>query len=336
MSELVPNIIALDKGLDLQSPKITAPPGSVLDCLNYEQVDFQGQKRIDGYSRYDGSPLSAVPDFILVDPTTEGYTVNSSYTPYDLAFYSGALLGARVLTYSLGHSDYDVVAVINYTAIPEEATWGNQTNALSAQDHADLLLQVNSVLRSLVEELPGPISGLHWFNDRLYAVVDIESYEPDDTKINTDSNASLFESRSVQQVLEEDAPGPYDFGWRFVHQGWKVLFDSGISLYGNLPAINQNRQGVGIEGPTSIDLNNGAASILTQNVTISNGLPQVNGWKDSTTSNTYALNPAAIQYDDSSYIYADAYIQWDSTTGIVTGDTAILTEYSPTNTIEMS
>ena len=58
----------LDKGLNLQTAKILAPEGSVLDSLNYEQVDFQGQKRIDGYARYDGSALPALDDFIVLDP----------------------------------------------------------------------------------------------------------------------------------------------------------------------------------------------------------------------------------------------------------------------------
>ena len=40
MSDLVPSVLPLDKGLDLQTAKIIAPPGSVLDSLNYEQVDF--------------------------------------------------------------------------------------------------------------------------------------------------------------------------------------------------------------------------------------------------------------------------------------------------------
>ena len=48
MSELVPSVLVLDKGLNLQTAKFIAPPGSVFDTLNYEQVDFQGHKRIDG------------------------------------------------------------------------------------------------------------------------------------------------------------------------------------------------------------------------------------------------------------------------------------------------
>ena len=70
MSRLYPNLMVLDKGLNLQAPKILAPEGSVLDSLNYEQVDFQGQKRIDGYARYDGSVLSAFDDFVVIEDSS--------------------------------------------------------------------------------------------------------------------------------------------------------------------------------------------------------------------------------------------------------------------------
>lgn len=336
MSELVPNILALDKGLDLQSPKLTAPPGSVLDSLNYEQVDFQGQKRIDGYARYDGAPLSALEDFLLVPQLSNKYSTETTEDwPYTLAYYNGKLLGIKLGedTYTTGTMDH--LAVIDYTAVPPSAVFASESGLLTPAQQSATLLALNEQLRSLVSNLPGPISGLHWYGDRLYAVVDIGAYSPADTKINTTGNASLFESRTFQQVIEEDAPGPYDFGWRFVHQGWKVLFSNGVSLFGKLPAINQNRQGIGIEGPTSIDLNNGAAGVVTQNVDI-DGLPaQVNGWKDTSTSTSYSLNPSAIQYLDTSYIYADAFIEWDATTGVVTGDAGTLIEYSPSNTIEI-
>ena len=49
MSELVPSLIELSKGLDLQSPKLTAEAGSLLDALNYEQVDFQGKKELTAF-----------------------------------------------------------------------------------------------------------------------------------------------------------------------------------------------------------------------------------------------------------------------------------------------
>lgn len=340
MSNLIPSIIALDKGLDLQTAKIAAPPGSVLDSLNYEQVDFQGQKRIDGYVRYDGTVLSAQSDFLLVNPATVGYGPASDWNSevgYPVVvYYNDVLLGIATQQYTNKGDTYDFVAVINYNTIPDGAVFASKSDLFTPEAHKELLLDVNSILREMVEELPGPISGLHWFRDRLYAVVDLETYTPEDTKINTSGNASLFESRNVQQVIDEDAPGPYNFGWKFVHQGWKVLFENGTSLYGTLPAVNQNRQGVGIEGPTSIELNNGAASVVTQNVAITNVEDQVSGWKDSNTSTTYTLNPSAIQYDDSAYIYADAYIYWNAEAGVVVGDDGVLEENSPTNKVELT
>src|SRR6476469_2081460 len=70
MSELVPSLVSLDKGLNLQTAKLVAPPGSVLDTLNYEQVDFQGQKRIDGFVRYDGQFGSAFDDYYKITLAT--------------------------------------------------------------------------------------------------------------------------------------------------------------------------------------------------------------------------------------------------------------------------
>lgn len=164
MSELIPNVLVLDKGLDLQSAKIIAPPGTLLDSLNYEQVDFQGQKRIDGYTRYDGSPLSAIDDFYVstdVDITTE------THDPYVIAFYGGKPFGIQVAT--------DRYAIIDFTALPE-GQWGKDAVA-SPEQHYEDLLTYNDYLRERVESLPGAVIGLHWFKDRLYAVADLQSFE---------------------------------------------------------------------------------------------------------------------------------------------------------------
>lgn len=332
MSRLSPSLLVLDKGLDLQTAKIVAPEGSVFDSLNYEQVDFQGQKRIDGYTRYDGSPLSAIDDFYLV----EGATL-VSYSPYSLAFNEDDVLyGVAVGEIITNDVLYNAIAVIDHTALPY-GTWASESG-MDVSEHYDYLLEFNQYLRERVEELPGPISGLHWFRDRLYAVVNIELYTPDDDRIDTAGNASLFESRTVQQVLDEDAPGPYDFGWKFVHQGWLVNFEDGKALYGGLSAKNQNRENVGTEGPTPIDGINGSPLILTQRVSITNGPAQVNGWKSSDTPTTYILDPTDVQSTDSQYAYADAFIQWDGETGAVTApgsDGVGLVEYPANNTVEV-
>lgn len=329
MSNLAPSSLTLDKGLDLQSPKVVAPPGSILDMLNYEQVDFIGQKRIDGYTRYDGSPLSAIDDFYLVDdPNTE------SYSPYTFAFDDDDHLYGVVV----GSASGDVaIAVIDYNYLPT-GRWGKDSGLSPAQHYAKLL-EFNAYLRARVEDLPGPISGLHWFRDRLYAVVDIQEYVPADSRIDVNGKASLFESRSVKQVLAEDGPsGPYDFGWKFVHQGWMVYFEDGIVLYGDLVSKNQNRSGIGVQGPTSITGRSGSPLSLVQKVHITNGLAQVNGWKSSDTPTSFILKPADVEAADAVYAYADAVVEWDGETGVVSTPGNVggsLVELVATNTVEV-
>lgn len=324
MSRLNPSLLVLDKGLDLQSAKLVAPEGTAFDMLNYEHVDFQGQKRIDGYVRYDGSVLSTIDDFYVSDDS--GISVEE-HPPYRIGFYNGKPFGIE-----LEEGRY---AVIDFTSLPP-GTWGKEV-VEDPDTHYNLLLEYNQFLRDKVEGLPGKVIGLHWFEDRLYAVVDIEDYNPDDSRIDTAGVASLFESRSIQQVLEEDGPaGPYDFGWRFVHQGWWVPFSNGMSLYGSLVAKNHNRSGVGVEGPTGISGTDGSPLALIQKVNLTNGPAQVNGWKSTSTRNSYLLNPNDVAAEDSAYTYADAFISWDAETGHIAVETSVLTEYSPTNSTAFS
>ena len=123
--------------------------------------------------------------------------------------------------------------------------------------------------------------------------------------------ASFFESRSEQQVIDEDE-GSLDFGWRFKDLGWKVNYEDGVSLYGSLPSLNQNIQGLGIQGPTSVSGNNGKPTILTQNVDIAGKPAQVSGWKSSQTPTTYDLDIDNITSIDGDTIYADAYLSWNA------------------------
>ncbi len=407
MSELQPSVITLDKGLNLQTAKIVAPPGSVLDTLNYEQVDFQGQKRIDGFARYDGSVLPAIDEFyeIVLTDSYEGAVGN-------LVSVGGELFGVVVAA----NAETINVAVINSNLIPTagqeittvaggfisvpnavvSATAGVEA-ATDYDEHYQRLLTYTAALRARVEELPGSIIGLHWFRDRLYAVADVTTaslsgttpaiypndiltldgsdakvldvYVRDNTRVlflsamnpaawnvegaavtrdgdpmGTVANgyepltaeeeiASFFESRSEAQVLEEDGDGPYDFGWRFVDQGWIVNFDDGLSLYGSLPSLNQNIVGLGIQGPSSTAGENGLPLILNQKVTITDKETQVNGWKSSQSPTTYELEADNLIDVDDDTIYADAYISWNATTGEVVAETATLTEYPATNTV---
>lgn len=368
MSRLHPSLLPLDKGLNLQAPKILAPEGSVLDSLNYEQVDFQGQKRIEGYARYDGSVLSSFDDFILLPSDTE-YTQGSDGRGLSYNATSGKLFGIQLGFY--GETDeWIVFAVLDETALPASYEWGRDV-ITDPQEHYTLVLGYHTYVRNLVEELPGGVIGLHWFRDRLYAVADLRVLQiaddaadilPNDiveldgisstvldiavgtgllyvlvpslvevvdlyvvrtaTSYTVVANragimASFFESRTEAQVIEEDT-GTFDFGWRFNHLGWNVPFIEGSSLYGSLTSLNQNRQGVGIQGPTSIAGNSGKPLVLTQKVNITNLPAQVNGWKTSTSPSVFNLEADALEDVDSYTIYADAYFSWDGITGIVT------------------
>lgn len=430
MSNLTPSILNLDKGLNLQTSKILAPAGSVFDTLNYEQVDFQGHKRIDGYTRYDGSLLPALDEWERVyisgaGAINEGIMVfDSENRLYGIIVGNGFESGFYYFDLAVIDENVDPIAGDTLTLRryidgepPQELDItvenhlpGKETPDMTPDLHYELLLSYTSYLRSRIERLPGAVIGLHWFRDRLHAVADVlaitlegetpiihpndnlyisedtenppvavvlDSYvvggnrivflgttdyeswigtsdeifiddisgpisagfvSPDAVILESSQDiASFFEARTEQQVIDEtEEGGRYDWGWKFIHHGWEVLYSNGNSLYGSLPSLNQNIQGVGVQGPTDTSGNNGRPTVLTQKVQIQGGQAQVNGWKTSTTPDSYNLDPLALADMDNVFIYADAYITWDGATGAVEAPgltTGNLTEYPATNNV---
>ena len=349
MSRLAPGLIELNKGLDLNTAKIAAPEGTLLDSLNYEQVDFQGQKRIDGYVRYDGSKGSFIDDFLR---TTSFSDNNVS----EVVLIKEELLGVVV---GKGN-DYTDIAIIDETLIKyltDDFSWGREI--LNPQEHYEAILEYNNVLRERTTELPGPVAGLHWFRDRLYAVASVPAVEASGYYPNQEYNgykvlgnkngilylataenvgtvysdiASFFVSLSEAQA-EEELGSAILYGWHFNHLGWRVPFENGVSLYGSLVALNQNRQDVGVQGPSSVVGDNGRPLVLEQNVKIVDSITQVRGWKTSTSPDVYSLDSGALREIDGSYIYADALFSWDGATGSVVAETIDLVEYSAGHTI---
>lgn len=149
--------------------------------------------------------------------------------------------------------------------------------------------------------------------------------------------ASLWEARSIKQVLEEDSV-TYDFGWKFIHLGYAVDFENGTSTYDLLVSLNQNRSGVGVQGPTSTEGIQGSPLTLLQKVDITNHFTQVNGWKSSSTTSSYALDFRDVQLEDSDYTYADAYVSWTNDSSDLSApgiDGNGLVEYLATSTVEV-
>lgn len=179
MSNLVPGLIPLENGLNLQTAKIAAPPGSSLDMLNYEQVDFVGQKRIDGYVRYDGNMEPVLDEYLVL--TLDSMLPGS---PGDLLYvdgeFWGRLLQVEELTIYVAVYNHKLTPSAegsfqwdgdSYTALTVEE---GKTSGVTAEEHYNNLLSYMNVLRSEVGELP-PVAGLHWHEDRLYAVADVLS-----------------------------------------------------------------------------------------------------------------------------------------------------------------
>lgn len=213
MSNLVPSLVPLDSGLNLQTAKIVAPAGSVLDTLNYEQVDFQGQKRIDGFVRYDGSVSSAVDEYEFIRLTT-----NYLGAPGDLVGTDDGLLGVVV---EIAEPDVVHVVVINENLIPaigdafytivdgENATTyevldiiNGAASGVDAQEHYENLLTASEVIRNNVEELPGSVIGLHWFRDRLYAIADVPMISIAGTTPSIFPNDVLSNGADTAKVLD--------------------------------------------------------------------------------------------------------------------------------------
>lgn len=360
MSRLNPSLLPLDKGLNLQTAKLLAPEGSLLDGINYEQVDFQGQKRIEGYTRYDGSLGSYQDTFYRL--------TGVSASVGDVVFHDDDTLVGVVVD----ADDEVVMALINKNYTPVSGMVLSIGTVETASELRDILtpteqyaevLSNNQALRNRVTSLPGPVAGLHWFEDRLYAVASltkiavdeelypnefyddrlvleagagyayIEGLEPS-THATPSELASLFQSRNEQQALD-DTGSALNYGWDFVHQGWEIPFIQGKSLYGELTALNQNKKDLGVLGPSSTIDDNGSALQLVQRVQAVNFRPQVSGWKNYNTPDSYSLNPSNVyNAGDESYIYADAYVSWDDE--VITAATETLVEYPATATVEVT
>lgn len=190
MSLLTPSIQVLDKGLNLQTAKLLAPPGSVLDSLNYEQVDFQGQKRIDGYTRYDGRQSAAVDELYVLnsyDDTTftilddnvlevnddthalVGVNIDWDSIPVDVQdFLPGQFEGLVAVTNSALAAKLGAIRLRDRLEENKDQYDGSMPEL-----HKTALIEAGKWLRTRNSQLPGGVSGLHWFRDRLYAVSDL-------------------------------------------------------------------------------------------------------------------------------------------------------------------
>lgn len=200
MTDKTTSVVPLNSGLDLASPKLLVEPGSLLSCLNYEIVDRMGYKRIDGFMRYDGHlSLKDIPSLKVIE-----VEVNANMTVED----AGGLAGVP-----FEDSFGNVVGIIfqgTDSDTPNEATLrlisfiGDYSPSGTAGSYVftstafigetgytwgDFQL-FQSYFSTLVDEPPQTPIGLHWFDDRLRAVIPLNmiAYEASDVNQTVNYN----------------------------------------------------------------------------------------------------------------------------------------------------
>lgn len=217
--------LVLNRGVDLVSTPITAEPGALIDCLNYELTDISGYRRVDGYERYDGFPNGAIYEFfrtslVALDPANQalivpgsiiartggvaprvdiGIVLSDDYPTnlFDVAPVQGVSQFELIQDYlALTDGLSNIILQSGdglLTLVETPATLGDTfiiitplgaefeieppdglipgKTLLSAADYIQAIRDYSQVLRAEVDRAPGPIAGLHWFEDRLLAAV---------------------------------------------------------------------------------------------------------------------------------------------------------------------
>lgn len=165
-------------GLDLVTSAITKPPGRCIDAQNYEPDPVNGNRRINGYERFDGrtSPSSAsywvitatITSTINVNDTLTGLTSGASGKVLAVSG-STVVLGRVTGTYQLGES-LQVGGVTKATSTSTAA----ENGATDPEDHADYRLLAANDRRADITTVPGSgqIRGVFVLNDTCYAMRD--------------------------------------------------------------------------------------------------------------------------------------------------------------------
>lgn len=195
-------IIPIVGSLDLVADKLSVDPGSARYCMNYEVANTRGIRRIDGFSRWDGRrnftgasiAIYAVADQVDASPT--GWTLGASVTVGYNDAISGIArtVGAVVIAVSddFDGETYTHAVTVVLSSVPVNFPDAEQVDDLVTDITGyayNGVLQVSQIAatstdtyyRNLVTSLPKDantrIPGLHFFRDKLYAVVDLVAIE---------------------------------------------------------------------------------------------------------------------------------------------------------------
>lgn len=191
--------IRVTGSLDLVTDKLSVDHGTSKYCLNYEVANVLGIRRIDGFSRWDGRALtdgyvfSFYVDTGATSPTlTVGEIATVTYldsVTLQLASVSATVFSVENTVVDLGDGVYRhygravIYDAINITdagditnvdvAIGDGEVVSSAFGGAAYEAYSALVTAVPGIDGSIPTKIPG----LHFFNDKLYAVVDLVAIE---------------------------------------------------------------------------------------------------------------------------------------------------------------
>lgn len=172
----VTEFFAFQGGLDLTTPALRVPAGSLIASLNYEPAVEGGYARIGGFERYDGrarpsdAEYEAVACTLTITPAAGTLVTIGAAT----ALFVEAVTGGCILTGIVGTIPTNTAMFI---AGPTNiGTTGTSLALPSVSSEQDAQYQVDSsdVYRALIQKPPGagPIRGVNLYNGVLYCFRD--------------------------------------------------------------------------------------------------------------------------------------------------------------------
>lgn len=188
--------VNLDVGLDFASPKVTAQPGSLSECYNHEITETLGMKRVDGFTRFDGHYLASFGQdgtVVQVNITAPSSLVTPALPGDQLNLVSSGERFGRIVYIDQNNFRFMYIIRFSNAQLEDDQVLNVRTSeqyTITISENPPIpgaivdppraresVIQSNLIydeLQSRHRPLPNGrrAHGLHWFKDRLYAVVD--------------------------------------------------------------------------------------------------------------------------------------------------------------------
>lgn len=188
-----PVVVPLKGGLDLITSRFLTQPGTLQDCLNYETYGTNGYTRIDGFQRYDGSFSCYSRDWLIAVDAGGG---SGTFTVGEYLLNGTDLFGIcvywdstnRILHYLLSDSVFAPNAGDTITGDVSGATVTTTISGIkqASEYYSDMdsfISQQNLIYSNARSNKKGIYPyvsqekniiphGMHWFNGKLYAIID--------------------------------------------------------------------------------------------------------------------------------------------------------------------